>query len=664
VTIFEDSGTHLTGVDVESLRLTSAGPITDATDVDVAGEAVFDAGDQAITLGDGPNDTTNFGSLQLLGGDVTIFEDSGTHLTGVDVESLRLTSAGPITDATDIDVAGEAVFDAGDQAITLGDGANDRTNFGSLQLIGGDVTVFEDSATLLLGAYARGTLAVASANDVVIDGGPVRADGALTLETPSDLYVNDSLPAGISEVVGGTIDATAGGEIHIENGAVLQSTEGGTIGKVTNAPPLLRIGEADPDKALTPSDRVQELAGTVGGIVSEGDHWEQGANFTVTVVWDDGIRNVITGIDAGERWTVHVGEDGSIVTQSVDAGIGSGPAELLLTREYPNTHLSTVSLNVTAQVAASNDPNIRLSDSRRIDLNRVDASVSTRVTGNEFGRVALAVERDEAVVIAAPEPIVAPPEVRIPPPQQINRIEEIRPPRETVVEEGRELYIVKVLPDGTEVEKQILPADALADTEALFEMFRKKGLPDGHYRIYLKEEGFPPRKLMEFYKSGDTFGEPVREPGRGSKPIPEQGTDLRRERHFQIEAMARWETDPAGETPATMQGTAESPADTPSDTAEKEIDRWEQAGTPAVSADGDEDPTFDEASHEDEYSANVFESPGMLRRLLFGAALPAGTILAARLTRGRWASSVDQAMEDANDDSFTRISRLRRRFRR
>ena len=28
--------------------------------------------------------------------------------------------------------------------------------------------------------------------------------------------------------------------------------------------------------------------------------------------------------------------------------------------------------------------------------------------------------------------------------------------------------------------------------------------------------------MIEFYKSGDSFGEPVREPGRGSKPIPDQ----------------------------------------------------------------------------------------------------------------------------------------------
>ncbi|HUT11749.1 MAG TPA: hypothetical protein VMY42_14710, partial [Thermoguttaceae bacterium] len=602
-------------------RVASAGgAVLVAADAD--GTAGIGGG--ALTMSDGSGIDAGSGTIHLTAaGDVTLAGLQGRTLTATSTHGAIAN-----TFSATIAVTDEAAFNAA-LAITLGDhGNSDTVDFGSLQLVGGDVMVFEDSATLLTGAHAGGMLAITSADNIVIDSGLVRAEGALALNAAGDLFVNDSLPPGTSEVVGGTIDVTAGGMIHIENGAVLESTAGGTIGKVTNAPPLLRIGEADPNKALTPSDRVQELKGTVGGIESEGDHLEQGANFTVTVVWDDGVTSVFTGIHAGESWEMHVAENGSAVASRVDAGIGTGPAHLLLTREYPNTHLSTVNLNVTAQVEAANDPNIRLNDSRQIDLNRVDSSVSTRVTGNEFGRVALAVERDGAVVVAPPEPIVAPPEIRIPS-QQTNRIEEIRPPRETVVEEGRELYIVKVLPDGTEVDKQILSEDALADTEALFEKFRKKGLPDGHYRIYLKEVGFPARKLMEFYKSGDTFGEPVREPGRGSKPVSEEGARLRREQNSTAEATA-----------------------------------WRQpADTPAVSADGDEDSRVDENSTVDEYSADVFESPDLLRRLWLGAALPAGTVLAARVKRVRWANRIDRAMEDSRDNSFTKVSRLRRRFR-
>ena len=54
----------------------------------------------------------------------------------------------PMTsDIGDVDVSGHARFDAGDNSITLG-GAGEDTRFGTVELIGADVTLQVDDATV------------------------------------------------------------------------------------------------------------------------------------------------------------------------------------------------------------------------------------------------------------------------------------------------------------------------------------------------------------------------------------------------------------------------------------------------------------------------------------------------------------------------------------
>ncbi|HWP94477.1 MAG TPA: filamentous hemagglutinin N-terminal domain-containing protein, partial [Gammaproteobacteria bacterium] len=159
VTVTEDSDSVIANVNAAgNFTLTSAGPITDTMGATIAvtGLATFNAGANAITLGDDVGDTTNFGSLNLTGGAVTVTEDSAMALTGVSATSATLTAGGDITDAagTAIAVTGLATFNAGVNAITLGDDGGDVTNFGSLSLTGDVVTVTEDSATELANTNA------------------------------------------------------------------------------------------------------------------------------------------------------------------------------------------------------------------------------------------------------------------------------------------------------------------------------------------------------------------------------------------------------------------------------------------------------------------------------------------------------------------------------
>src|SRR5262249_28649674 len=127
--ISQDSATRLTGAhNAPPPNPPHARSITGAagTPLPVSGPALFAAGSNAIPLGDNGADVTNFGSLTFPGTAVSISEDSATVLTGVNsATSLNLTSAGSITDAagTTLTVSGLAVFDAGSNAITLGDDA-------------------------------------------------------------------------------------------------------------------------------------------------------------------------------------------------------------------------------------------------------------------------------------------------------------------------------------------------------------------------------------------------------------------------------------------------------------------------------------------------------------------------------------------------------------
>ncbi len=173
VTVNEVSASTLAGVAATtSFNLTSAGAITDlpGATIGVTGLATLNAGANPITLGDVGGGTTNFGSLNLTGTVLAIIEDSGTELAGVTgATSLTLTSNGAITDTGNISVSGLAIFKAGTNAIILGD-AGEMTNFGTLNISGGAVSISEDSAMDLVGINTAAS-AVLSATGALSDAG-------------------------------------------------------------------------------------------------------------------------------------------------------------------------------------------------------------------------------------------------------------------------------------------------------------------------------------------------------------------------------------------------------------------------------------------------------------------------------------------------------------
>ena len=202
-----------------NLTVTAGGSITSAPGMVlwVAGLATLDAGVNPITLGVDAGDIINFGSLNVIGGNVTIYEDSATDLTGVSASNLTLVSRGDITSApgTVIEVSGLATLHAGNNWITLGNDAGDSTNFGSLYVTGGTVTITEDSATDLAGTVS-GNLAVTCAG--ITQSGALNVAGSTTLTAGA---ANNIVLANGGNVFGGSVSVVSGLDVTlVASGAI------------------------------------------------------------------------------------------------------------------------------------------------------------------------------------------------------------------------------------------------------------------------------------------------------------------------------------------------------------------------------------------------------------------------------------------------------------
>ncbi len=218
-----------------NLDVTAGGAITDnaGTTLATANHAAFDAGSNDITLGDDASDTTNFGSLNVIGGTVTITEDSALALTGSNsATALNLTSNGDITDnaGTTLATTNHAAFDAGSNAITLGDDVSDTTNFGSLNVTGGTVTITEDSATVLTGNNSATALNLTSNGSITQSGLLIVSGDATFTVTAAN---SDILLAGTANDFAGAIRFATSVSGTIRN-LILHNINSGAAGVTFN----------------------------------------------------------------------------------------------------------------------------------------------------------------------------------------------------------------------------------------------------------------------------------------------------------------------------------------------------------------------------------------------------------------------------------------------
>lgn len=158
---------------------TSAGDITQTGRISVSGTTTLsaNAGDGDITLTANGN---AFGTLQLTGATVTIFEAAPTDLGASTVGELTIRSGAAITDSDQIVVSGHVSLTANNNSITLDQETS--TFGGTLTLRGTNITVTDsdDTGTDLGTVTAKGTLSITSASDITHSEGQISVTGRAT----------------------------------------------------------------------------------------------------------------------------------------------------------------------------------------------------------------------------------------------------------------------------------------------------------------------------------------------------------------------------------------------------------------------------------------------------------------------------------------------------
>ncbi len=597
-----DGGVFFGGADEAEEDLGDLGPVRQ-----VIVEVGLDIGSQA-TISNGI--FFNAGEWQELS---VLVESGGAQLNGpVWLQSdLALdTSAG----SGDITFTADATIDsqiAEHNSLRLSAGTGGVYFNADVGIAGGG-----DSRIGMLDVETSGTIEVAAAL--------VQAFGDIIFLSSGDVTIWEY---GETTVSGYTVTIRAEGLLTIENGAALQSD----TGQVSNAPPVFRPDPDNPNEVLVPGQRVHTIKGTMGGNEDLGDNLERGVNFTLSIFWSDLKTTIIPNIHAGDVIEIFVGEDGQgepVITHESD----TGPIQFTLRRQYSLAYLATIETTVETWLVMTNDTRVLLDDVRPVNLNETSAVRGIKVAGDQFHPSQPIPEylqpapprapEAAAVVLEAP---TMPLEVRA------TQYEEIRPPSEEGAERLRVWYLVRILPSGKEDARHPLSEDIASDPVKLFRSLREMGLPDGRYRIYLEELGFPRRMVYEFYKSGSSFGDPVRERGPGSNPVQE---------------------GPPAPAPAGKQGASAWPALSEAVAVADQMG-GSAAATLSVKKEvwGPGGPETTEAPCDD-------------------VAHPAGAAVVValgewRARRGRhdWNQRVDEALENCSQRALTRGARLRRRLK-
>ena len=159
-----------------TLSVTSNGAVTQTGTVTSGGATTISAATFNITLASASN---NFGSIAVVGANVSIVENSATDLAASTVSgTFGLTSGGQVTDSGTLAITGTVTISAAGFDITL-DGS--ASTFGTLVLTGKNIAVTEDAAVDLGAITATGTLTI-YAGGAVTDSGALDVTGQVTID--------------------------------------------------------------------------------------------------------------------------------------------------------------------------------------------------------------------------------------------------------------------------------------------------------------------------------------------------------------------------------------------------------------------------------------------------------------------------------------------------
>jgi hypothetical protein len=174
----------------DSLNVTAGANISQTGALAITNAAIFNAPGFDISL-DNALFAADFGSLTLTGAAVSVSESSATNIAGVTADSLTLISTSDITQSGDIAVSGAAsLATSATSDITIDTGT---VNFDTLNVTGRNITVAEDSDTILAGANAIsldltsiGTITDNDAGSLTVTNATFSGVGAITLDNTAN----------------------------------------------------------------------------------------------------------------------------------------------------------------------------------------------------------------------------------------------------------------------------------------------------------------------------------------------------------------------------------------------------------------------------------------------------------------------------------------------
>ncbi len=277
--------------------IVGVGALTDSGAVDVDGTSSFTLNDGAavdVTLDSAANTLT--GTITFAGANldnVTVVSDTDIDLAALSATgALNVTSGGTITDSGTLTIGGVTTLDATTTITIDDDGAPYSNTFGTLQLDGTDVTVFENAAidfgltavtgnldaTAVAGDIADSgqitvggatQLTVADTQSIVLDTATNDFTGAVTFSsagTIADIAIDDASPfviqAGLN--INGNLSITADGALT-DGGAV---TIGGNATFITGAAADITLDGASSYAGTVAFDTT--TGGTTGNVALTG----------------------------------------------------------------------------------------------------------------------------------------------------------------------------------------------------------------------------------------------------------------------------------------------------------------------------------------------------------------------------------------------------------
>ena len=479
-------------------------------------------------------------------------------------------------------------------------------------------------------------------------------------------------------------------------------------GAVSSARPVLFVYQTSPtEQQIDPSQLTQTVYGYIGYIGAPSGYTELGQNYNIEILWADGsvtmsntqdlpIAHPAAGYGAYVGYgtvatmTSSPGSPGVWTYNNTNAALPSffPPAgttngiTFALSHTYSPSFLNTYTQSeLTAVIKLVNNSSIQLSDPAK-DGDIADATPPAATSLNAV-QTTTAVPITKGIVAPpppppfVPPPSIAPPSLVVvpvvastPPPQAVSALNNLNPPRDTVGEERRMIEIFKLDPDGRPEKDPI--ADLTGAPETLNDLLRKLrrgSYRNGRYAVYLMEYAdkrlIERRLLMEVYKSGNTLGNPVHEPGPGSRPLPEGKSDQKAP-----------ETPKPASLPPAVQPTTRiiPPADhdhgymvpdmVPGPHKVSDSLSRSKAASPGSLPSSQPVPAAPRAAEDPDHAYMVPDvvpaSHVAIRYPLIGAAVAALGGLGTQAVQVEWAGRVDQALADGQVRSLRRMARLAR----